>query len=69
MSSENDFYTVAFLKAFAPSREATADRESALLWEAAAESSSEAAERIFDRLNEEAARIASMIPAEESGRI
>ena len=59
MPNENEFYTVAFLKAFAGSADVYADRESALLWKVAAESSVEDADICYERLNKEAALIAS----------
>lgn len=59
MTAENEFYTVAFLKAFARSPEPYADRESALLWKVAAESSVEEADDFYEKLNEAAAQIAS----------
>lgn len=59
MAFENEFYTLAFLKAFAKSASDYADRESALLWKVASEYSDEEAETYYDRLNKEAARIAA----------
>ena len=59
MTTENEFYTVAFLKAFAQSADVYADREAALLWKVASESSVEEADICYDKLNEEAAQIAS----------
>ena len=59
MAFENGFYTLAFIKAFAKSAADYADRESALLWKIASEFSEQEAECYYDRLNEEAARIAA----------
>ncbi len=59
MPNENEFYTVAFLKAFAGSAEVYADRESELLWKVAMECSVEEADICYEKLNEEAAQIAS----------
>ena len=59
MAFENEFYTLAFIKAFAKSAAEYADRESALLWKISAELSPQEAECFYDRLNETAARIAA----------
>ena len=57
--SENEFYTIAFLKAFGKSPEVYADRESALLWQIASEKSVTEADSWYRRLNQEAALIAA----------
>ena len=59
MAFENDFYTVAFLKAFAKSAQEYADKESALLCKIRNEYSFQTAEYFHEKLNEEAARIAA----------
>ena len=59
MAFENEFYTLAFLKAFSKSAADYADRESALLWKITSEFSAQEAELYYDRLNEEAAKIAA----------
>ncbi len=59
MTYENEFYTIAFLKAFGKSPEVYADRESALLWQIASEKSVTEADICYRRLNREAALIAS----------
>ena len=59
MISENEFYTLAFLKAFGESPEVYAERESALLWQIASEDSVQEANTCYLRLNQEAAEIAA----------
>ena len=59
MISENEFYTIAFLKAFGKSPEVYAERESALLWQIASEDSVQEANTCYLRLNQEAAEIAA----------
>ena len=59
MTYENEFYTIAFLKAFGKSPEVYADRESALLWQIASEDSVQEANTCYLRLNQEAAEIAA----------
>ena len=59
MTYENEFYTIAFLKAFGKSAEAYADRESALLWRISSEKSVKEANICYRRLNQEAALIAA----------
>ena len=59
MTSENEFYTIAFLKAFGKSEEVYADRESALLWKIASEESVQDANTCYRRLNQEAAVLAA----------
>ena len=59
MMSENEFYTIAFLKAFGKSPEVYADRESALLWQIASEKSVTEADCCYRRPNQEAALIAA----------
>ena len=59
MSYENEFYTIAFLKAFGKTPEVYADRESALLWQIASEKSVTEADTCYRRLNQEAALIAA----------
>ncbi len=57
--NENEFYTIAFLKAFGNSSEAYAERESALLWQIASEKSVQEANTCYRSLNREAAAIAA----------
>ena len=59
MIYENEFYTIAFLKAYGKSPEVYADRESALLWQIASEKSVTEADTCYRRLNQEAALIAA----------
>ena len=59
MTYENEFYTIAFLKAYGKSPEVYADRESALLWQIASEKSVTEADTCYRRLNQEAALIAA----------
>ena len=59
MTYENEFYTIAFLKAFGKSEDVYADRESALLWKIASEESVQDADTCYRRLNQEAALIAA----------
>ena len=59
MTYENEFYTIAFLKAFGKTPEVYADRESALLWQIASEKSVTEADTCYRRLNQEAALIAA----------
>ena len=59
MTYENEFYTIAFLKAYGKSAEIYADRESELLWKIASESSVSEANNCYRRLNQAAAQIAS----------
>ena len=58
MISENEFYTIVFLKAFGKSPEVYAEKESALLRQVASEKSVKDADNCFRRLNQEAAAIA-----------
>ena len=50
MTYENEFYTIAFLKAFGKTPEVYADRESALLWQIASEKSVTEADTCYSRL-------------------
>ena len=59
MTYENEFYTIAFLKAYGKSPEVYADRESALLWQIASEKSVTEADTCYRRLHQEAALIAA----------
>lgn len=59
MISENEFYTIAFLKAFGKSSDVYADRESALLRQIASEKSVKDADALCRRLNREAAALAA----------
>ena len=59
MTYENEFYTIAFLKAFGKTPEVYADRESALRWQIASEKSVTEADTCYRRLNQEAALIAA----------
>ncbi len=71
MTYENEFYTVAFLKAFGESAEVYAERESALLWQIASEESVQEANSCYLRLNQEAAMLAAEsreMPANETER-
>lgn len=57
MTTENEFYTLVFLKAFARSEDDYADRESALMWKIASENSVIEANQCYVWLNEAAAAL------------
>ena len=59
MILENEFYTLAFLKAFAKSENDYAARESALILKIAAEDSVIDADLCYKKLNETAAELES----------
>ncbi|MBQ4514859.1 MAG: hypothetical protein II969_17835 [Anaerolineaceae bacterium] len=61
MILENEFYTLAFLKAFAKSENDYAARESALILKIAAEDSVIDADLCYKKLNETAAELESEI--------
>ena len=61
MILENEFYTLAFLKAFAKSENDYAERESALILKIAAEDSVVDADLCYKKLNETAAELESEI--------
>ena len=61
MTLENEFYTIAFLKAFAKSENEYAERESALILKIADEDSIIDADLCFKKLNETAAELESEI--------
>ena len=61
MTLENEFYTLAFLKAFAKSEDDYAERETALILKIASEESVIDADLYYKQLNETAAELESEI--------
>ena len=69
MTYDDEFYTIAYLKAFSKSADMYAERESAYLWRITAESSVSEANSCYMRLNNEAALIAARSNEAQTSKI